>query len=140
MKSGEPEVRAPVYSHLVYDVIPGETVDYDTRAAPHTGSGTGSCAPNGSSRANATMPTAIAGAEVAGIDESLTFYPLKIAVLTVSDTRTEETDKSGALLATGIVLLAAGAAVRFSRLGGLHAQGSGAPGFHHQRARRKHPD
>jgi len=33
-----------------------------------------------------------------GIDESLTFYPLKIAVLTVSDTRTEETDKSGALL------------------------------------------
>ena len=34
-----------------------------------------------------------------GIDESLTFYPLRIAVLTVSDTRTEETDKSGALLA-----------------------------------------
>ena len=34
-----------------------------------------------------------------GIDESLTFYPLAIAVLTVSDTRTEETDKSGALLA-----------------------------------------
>lgn len=33
-----------------------------------------------------------------GIDESLTFYPLKIAVLTVSDTRTAETDKSGALL------------------------------------------
>jgi molybdenum cofactor biosynthesis protein B len=36
---------------------------------------------------------------VAGIDESLTFYPLRIAVLTVSDTRTEETDRSGALLA-----------------------------------------
>ena len=34
-----------------------------------------------------------------GIDESLTFHPLRIAVLTVSDTRTEETDKSGALLA-----------------------------------------
>ena len=34
-----------------------------------------------------------------GIDESLTFYPLNIAVLTVSDTRTDETDKSGALLA-----------------------------------------
>ena len=34
-----------------------------------------------------------------GIDESLIFYPLRIAVLTVSDTRTEETDKSGALLA-----------------------------------------
>jgi molybdenum cofactor biosynthesis protein B len=36
---------------------------------------------------------------MAGIDENLTFYPLRIAVLTVSDTRTEETDKSGALLA-----------------------------------------
>jgi molybdenum cofactor biosynthesis protein B len=35
---------------------------------------------------------------MAGIDDSLTFYPLRIAVLTVSDTRTEETDKSGALL------------------------------------------
>jgi molybdenum cofactor biosynthesis protein B len=34
-----------------------------------------------------------------GIDDSLAFYPLRIAVLTVSDTRTEETDKSGALLA-----------------------------------------
>ena len=33
-----------------------------------------------------------------GIDESLTFYPLRIAVLTVSDTRDEETDKSGRLL------------------------------------------
>jgi molybdenum cofactor biosynthesis protein B len=36
---------------------------------------------------------------LAGIDESLTFYPLRIAVLTVSDSRNEETDKSGALLA-----------------------------------------
>jgi molybdenum cofactor biosynthesis protein B len=36
---------------------------------------------------------------MAGIDESLIFYPLRIAVLTVSDTRTEESDKSGALLA-----------------------------------------
>ena len=35
---------------------------------------------------------------MAGIDGSLTFYPLRIAVLTVSDTRTEETDKSGGLL------------------------------------------
>jgi molybdenum cofactor biosynthesis protein B len=34
-----------------------------------------------------------------GIDESLTFHPLRIAVLTISDTRTQETDKSGALLA-----------------------------------------
>lgn len=36
---------------------------------------------------------------MAGIDQSLPFYPLRIAVLTVSDTRDEETDKSGALLA-----------------------------------------
>jgi len=36
---------------------------------------------------------------VAGIDESLTFHPLRIAVLTVSDTRDEQTDKSGGLLA-----------------------------------------
>lgn len=34
-----------------------------------------------------------------GIDEKLTFYPLRIAVLTISDTRDEQTDKSGALLA-----------------------------------------
>ena len=39
------------------------------------------------------------GVNVAAIDESLTFYPLRIAVLTVSDTRDETTDKSGALLA-----------------------------------------
>lgn len=36
---------------------------------------------------------------MAGIDESLTFHPLRIAVLTVSDTRDEQTDKSGGLLA-----------------------------------------
>ena len=36
---------------------------------------------------------------MARIDESLSFYPLRIAVLTVSDSRTEETDTSGALLA-----------------------------------------
>ena len=34
-----------------------------------------------------------------GIDESRTFYPLRIAVLTVSDTRTEENDPTGRLLA-----------------------------------------
>lgn len=34
-----------------------------------------------------------------GIDEKLPFYPLRIAVLTVSDTRTEESDTSGGLLA-----------------------------------------
>ena len=33
-----------------------------------------------------------------GIDENLNFYPLRIAVLTVSDTRDEESDRSGALL------------------------------------------
>lgn len=34
-----------------------------------------------------------------GIDERLPFYPLNLAVLTVSDTRTLETDTSGGLLA-----------------------------------------
>lgn len=34
-----------------------------------------------------------------GIDESLPFHPLRIAVLAVSDTRTFDTDKSGDLLA-----------------------------------------
>jgi molybdenum cofactor biosynthesis protein B len=38
------------------------------------------------------------GLNLAGINESLTFYPLRIAVLTVSDSRTDETDKSGGLL------------------------------------------
>lgn len=33
-----------------------------------------------------------------GIDETMIFYPLRIAVLTVSDTRTEETDSSGRLI------------------------------------------
>jgi len=35
---------------------------------------------------------------LAGIDQSLTFHPLGMAVLTISDTRTIETDTSGALL------------------------------------------
>ena len=35
---------------------------------------------------------------MAGVDEGLTFYPLRIAVLTISDTRDEGSDKSGALL------------------------------------------
>ena len=34
-----------------------------------------------------------------GIDETLTFHPLRIAVLTISDTRDEQSDKSGQLLA-----------------------------------------
>ena len=34
-----------------------------------------------------------------GIDERQTFYPLNIAVLTISDTRDEDSDKSGPLLA-----------------------------------------
>jgi len=36
---------------------------------------------------------------MAAIDESLVFYPLRIALLTVSDSRDQDTDKSGALLA-----------------------------------------
>jgi len=39
---------------------------------------------------------------MAGIDESLTFIPVRIAILIVSDTRTLETDTSGALLAERI--------------------------------------
>ena len=35
---------------------------------------------------------------MAGIDEQLPFYPLRSAVMTISDTRTEETDTSGGLL------------------------------------------
>ena len=35
---------------------------------------------------------------MAGIDTSLPFHPLRIAVLTVSDTRDDESDRSGALL------------------------------------------
>ena len=38
-----------------------------------------------------------------GIDENLPFHPLRIAVLTVSDTRSEETDTSGRLLAERLV-------------------------------------
>lgn len=37
---------------------------------------------------------------MAGIDDSLPFHQLRIAVLTVSDTRTQETDSSGGLLAS----------------------------------------
>lgn len=36
---------------------------------------------------------------MAGIDEALTFHPLNIAVMTISDTRTMDSDTSGALLA-----------------------------------------
>src|ERR1044072_1479300 len=39
---------------------------------------------------------------MAGIDESRAFIPLKIAVLTVSDTRSLDEDKSGATLAERI--------------------------------------
>jgi molybdenum cofactor biosynthesis protein B len=38
-----------------------------------------------------------------GIDESLTFHPLNVAVLTISDTRDEVTDTSGALLRERLV-------------------------------------
>jgi molybdenum cofactor biosynthesis protein B len=40
---------------------------------------------------------------MAGIDESLTFHPLHMAVLTISDTRDESNDRSGALLAERLV-------------------------------------
>jgi molybdopterin adenylyltransferase len=40
---------------------------------------------------------------MAGIDSELTFHPLRIAVLTVSDTRTAATDRSGDLLAERLI-------------------------------------
>lgn len=44
-------------------------------------------------------PRCVGALVMAGIDDTLTFYPLNIAVLTISDTRDEESDRSGALLA-----------------------------------------
>jgi molybdenum cofactor biosynthesis protein B len=44
-------------------------------------------------------PTPTKAGRKAGIDASLPFHPLNIAVLTISDTRTEATDTSGGLLA-----------------------------------------
>lgn len=38
-----------------------------------------------------------------GVDTNLTFHPLRIAILTISDTRTEETDTSGGLLVERLV-------------------------------------
>lgn len=38
-----------------------------------------------------------------GIDENLRFHPLRIAVLTVSDTRGQDSDRSGALLVDRLV-------------------------------------
>ena len=40
---------------------------------------------------------------MAGIDHNIEFKALNIAVMTVSDTRTEETDKSGALLVESLL-------------------------------------
>lgn len=40
---------------------------------------------------------------MAGIDEKIPFAPLHVAVLTVSDTRNEATDKSGALLVEKLI-------------------------------------
>jgi len=56
------------------------------------------------------------GETMAGIDPNRAFYPLNIAVLTVSDTRTAETDTSGGLLVDRLTaaghVLAARAIVR----------------------------
>ena len=59
---------------------------------------------------------------MAGIQADLPFYPLNIAVLTVSDTRDETTDTSGALLAerlqTAGHVLAGKAIVKVPEVGG----------------------
>jgi molybdopterin adenylyltransferase len=60
-----------------------------------------------------------------GLDESLTFHPLRIAVLVVSDTRTQETDSSGALLAervTGAGHALAGRAIVADEVEAIRAQ------------------
>jgi molybdenum cofactor biosynthesis protein B len=49
---------------------------------------------------------------MAGIDESKSFVPLRIAVLTVSDTRSPDDDKSGATLAERIGKAGHGVAAR----------------------------
>jgi molybdenum cofactor biosynthesis protein B len=62
---------------------------------------------------------------MAGIDDSLIFYPLRIAVLTVSDTRTEETDRSGALIAARLTSAGhelAGKAIVHDEVEGIRAQ------------------
>ena len=59
-------------------------------------------------------PRPLGLSRVPGIDDSLAFHPLRIAVLTVSDTRDEDSDKSGALLAdrlTGAGHVLAGKAI-----------------------------
>lgn len=60
-----------------------------------------------------------------GIDERLEFHPLNIAVLTVSDTRTPETDTSGALLAERLAAAGhrlAGRALVPDEVGAIRAQ------------------
>jgi molybdenum cofactor biosynthesis protein B len=62
---------------------------------------------------------------MAGIDDSLPFHPLRIAVLTVSDTRDEESDRSGALLAerlTGAGHQLAGKAIVADEIDAIRAQ------------------
>lgn len=62
---------------------------------------------------------------MAGIDESLTFHPLRIAVLTVSDTRDAESDRSGALLAERLQAaghLLAGKAIVTDEIDAIRAQ------------------
>ena len=55
-----------------------------------------------------------------GIDESKQFVPLKIAVLTVSDTRVAADDKSGATLAERIEKAGHGVAARAIEIGRAH--------------------
>ena len=60
-----------------------------------------------------------------GLDESLTFHPLRIAVLTVSDSRTPETDKSGDLLAERVTAAGhqlAGRAIVTDEIDAIRAQ------------------
>ena len=61
---------------------------------------------------------------MAGTDQSLAFHPLRIAVLTICDTRTEDSDSSGALLVGCLEAagheLAAKAVDRTMEIEGIH--------------------
>src|SRR5213079_1125632 len=62
---------------------------------------------------------------MAGIDESLPLHPLRIAVLTISDTRDEESDQSGALLVERIKSAGhelAGKAIVADEIGAIQGQ------------------
>ena len=105
--------------HRCGAVAPGETIVFVAAAAAHRRAafeaadymmdrlktdavfwkredGPGGLALDRAAGGRLSRPRKVERDAVPGIDESRTFHPLRIAVLTVSDTRTDETDTSGA--------------------------------------------